>query len=140
MLILALQEEFCLGCCPFGVCRNCKTSNGVQDLSDAQKALLQAEGLPVDSPDQALMFFEEDDGHFAAQGLAFVDPVFFPTQGLVFCDVQDHRRLTGDLVHEALLEHRLDVVSPSHRKGAARAMWCSRSIRLIILQEISKCS
>ena len=92
VLISALQDEFCLCCCPVRVRRNVNSSKSLQDLSNAQQVLLHADSLPVHSPDQAPSHvLEEDDSHLAPQGLSLVAPVFFPCQGFVLGDVQDHR-------------------------------------------------
>ena len=96
VLIASLKDKFQLCCCPLRVCRDVMSSQGLQDLSNAQEVLLHAEGLSVDSPDQALALvhvLEESNSHFSPQGLPFVLPVFFPSQGLVLGDVQDHRRV-----------------------------------------------
>ena len=92
VLISALQEEFCLCCCPVWFRREVNPTKSLQDLRNAQQDLLHAEGLPVHSPDQVpIHVLEDDDSYFAPQGLSLVDPVFFPCQGLVLSDVQDHR-------------------------------------------------
>ncbi len=93
VLILFFQEEFRLCCSPFVVYRISISSKSLQDLGNAQTDLLHAGGFPVHSPDQApIHVLEENDRHLAPQGLPLVDPVFFPSQGLVLCDVQDNRR------------------------------------------------
>ena len=79
------------------------SSYGLQELGDAQQLLFHRQGLSVHPSHQAfVLLLEEHDGHIAPQGLAFVAPVLLPCQGLVLGDVQDHRGLAGELVHEAL--------------------------------------
>ena len=135
--IPSLQQELCLCSCPPRVCRQYNASKGLQELGKCQEALMHALGVPLRSLDQVPRLrhvLEEDDSHLAPQGLPLVGPVFSPRQGLIVGDVKDRRGLAGQLVHESLLEHRLDVVPPSHSEGASRCSRCSKSIADLVQQ------
>ena len=92
-----------------------------------KSSCVHRQGLSVHPSHQAfVLLLEEHDGQLAPQGLAFVAPVLLPCQGLVLGDVQDHRGLAGELVHEASLEHRLQVGSPSQGEMSTRNIMRSR--------------
>lgn len=91
VLILGLQEDFSLACRSLWICRNIHSPHGLQDLRNAQEALLHGHSLPVHSPDQVPRHaFEKYQSYLAPQGLSFVDPVLPSCQGLVLGHVQDH--------------------------------------------------
>ena len=128
VLVVAFQEDLCLGSCPLRVVRHLNAPYSPDELGDAQEGLLHAQGLCVHPLHQVLTYvLEEDDCQLLTQGLPFIGPVFSPSQGLVFCDVQDHRGVAGQPVHEPLLEDVLEVVSPSNSEGPTNSRTSNRS-------------
>ena len=92
VLVLILQQELCLGSGPLRIRRQNNASDGLQDLSQGQEYLLQAEALPVDPSDKASVHvLKEHHRHLAPLGLPLVFPVLSSSQGLVLGNVQDHR-------------------------------------------------
>ena len=94
VLILALQQELGLRCCSLRVQGHSNSSYGLEELSNAQELLLHAHAVSVHSPHEGPpQLLKENDCHLAPDGFPLVGPVFLPCQGLVLCNVQDHRGL-----------------------------------------------
>jgi hypothetical protein len=139
VLIMALQEDFGLACCPLRICRNVHSSHSMQDLRNAQQVLLHGQSLSVHSPYQVPGHsLKEHHSHLAPEGLALVDPVFSPCQGLVLGYVQDHIGLARQCIHETFAEHRFDIVPPCNRPVPSSDGGCSMRLRNLIVQEALK--
>lgn len=117
ILVVSFHEELG-GCCrPLRIWGQGEPA-GLDDLGDREKLRLHGEGVSLHpSHEVPRGLLEEGDGQFAAEGLALVAPILLPCEGLVLRYIEDHGRLEGQLEHEALLEHRLQVVPPSRLEG-----------------------
>ena len=129
-LIIAFQQELRLGSSPVRVCRDSNASYNLKEFSYAQELLFHAGGLsvhPLHEP--PLQVLEEDHCHLSTHGFSLVGPLLLASQGLVLCNVENTREIAGQPVHEALLEHTLDVVPPGQGERASRGSrsWWSSS-------------
>ena len=91
VLVLGLQEELSVGCCPFRIRRNHNPTNGLQDLSKSEELLLHTTTASADSPDQVpIAILKEHNGQLPPHSLSLIGPVLLPSKGLVLCNVEDH--------------------------------------------------
>ena len=93
VLVPALQEEFCGCCCPPRIWRqSSKPPDSLEELCKAEELLLHGEVLSVHSPNEApRCMFEKDDGQLATRGFTVIGSVLLACQGLVLCNVEEHR-------------------------------------------------
>ena len=81
---------------------------------------MQTEALSVHSlHEPASSILEKSDRELSTGGLPLVATMLFASEGLVLGHIEDRRGVEGQLVHEALFEHRLQVVPPGNLKRCA---------------------
>jgi hypothetical protein len=92
VLVLGLQEELSVGCCPFRIWRNLNPTNGLQELSRSEELLLllHTAAASIHSPDQvSIAVLKERQGQLPPHSLSLIGPVLFPSKGLVLCNIED---------------------------------------------------
>ena len=123
VLVVGFQEDLGRRCSPLRVCWQ-GIPTDLEDLCNGEELKLEDQCLFVNPLHEApSCVLEEHDGQLAPQGLSLVFPGLLACEGLVFCDIEGHRWVDGQPVHETICEHHFQIVPPGNLKWCALDDW-----------------